>query len=332
MTPRRLLAHLGSLRATLAWLALLALVVLAGRVVQAGWAYALGAVLAALALNLLAALAVHPALRRQLPLLVAHLALLALVALAGLSRLVSLDGRFELSDGVEFDGTLLDARRGAWHHDALQALRFRHDGFEIDYAAGRKRGATRNPVAWVDAQGRLQRAVIGDHRPLRIAGYRVYTSPNKGFAPLLRWVPERGEPQRGTVHLPSYPAHELRQHREWPLPDGRTAWVQLEIDEALIDPAGPARWRLPQRHHLVLRVDAVRAELRPGDALALPGGTLVYEGLHSWMGYRVHHDPTLPWLLAAALLAALALGLHYTLKFAPRRPAAAAALARPGHA
>lgn len=330
MKTAALVAHLGSLRATLAGFALLGAVVLAGRVVDTGWAVALGAVLAGLAVNLLAALVVHPGLRRQLPLLVAHLALLALVALAGLSRLVSLEGRFELAEGVEFDGTLLDARRGAWHHDALEALRFRHAGFEIDYAPGRKRGATRNPVAWVDEAGRLQRAVIGDHRPLRIAGYRIYTSPNKGFAPLLRWRPAHGAEQLGTVHLPSYPAHELRQHREWALPDGRVAWVQLEIDEPLIDPAGAARFRLPQRQHLVLRLGEQRAELRPGDAVALPGGTLVYEGLRTWMGYRVHHDPTLPWLLAAALLAALSLGVHYTLKFAPHRQARA--LARPGHA
>ncbi|MBX3608104.1 MAG: cytochrome c biogenesis protein ResB [Piscinibacter sp.] len=330
MKPTALLAHLGSLRATLAWFALLGAVVLAGRVVETGWTLALGAVLAGLALNLLAALAVHPLLRRQLPLLLAHLALLVLVVLAGLSRLVSLDGRFELAEGVEFDGTLLDARRGPWHHDALQRLRFRHAGFEIDYAPGRKRGATRNLVAWVDEEGDARRAVIGDHHPLRLAGYRFYTSPNKGFAPLLRWVPEHGSPQLGTVHLPSYPAQELRQHREWSLPDGRTAWVQLVIDEPLIDPAGAARFRLPQRQHLVLRVGELRAELRPGQAVALPGGTLVYEELRTWMGYRVHHDPTLPWLLAAALLAAGSLGVHYALKFAP--PARARTLARPGHA
>jgi len=38
------------------------------------------------------------------------------------------------------------------------------------------------------------------------------------------------------------------------------------------------------------------------------------------MGYRVAYDPTLPWLLAAALLSALSLGWHYLRKFgaAPR--------------
>jgi hypothetical protein len=60
----------------------------------------------------------------------------------------------------------------------------------------------------------------------------------------------------------------------------------------------------------VLRMgDARRTAARPGVRIA--GGTLVYDGLRTWMGYRVAYDPTLPWLLAAALLAALSLGWHY---------------------
>ncbi|MGE4088402.1 MAG: cytochrome c biogenesis protein ResB [Immundisolibacter sp.] len=317
MKTHSLLAHFGSLRATLAWFALLGAVVLAGRVIGAGWAVMLGFAFAGLGINLLAALVVHPALRRQLPLLIVHLALLALVLLAGLGRLVSLEGRFELTQGVPFDGTLLDARRGAWHGDDLQRLQFRHEGFEIDYAPGRKRGATHNLVVWQDERGTEQHAVIGDHRPLRLAGHRIYTSPNKGFAPLLRWVPERGDAVTGAVHLPSYPANELRQHVEWTLPDGRTAWVKLEFDETLIATDAPARFRLPGEHHLVLRIGERRAELQPGQSIVLPGGTLVYAGLRTWMGYRVHHDPTLPWLLAAALVATLSLAWHYTLKFRP---------------
>jgi cytochrome c biogenesis protein len=49
--------------------------------------------------------------------------------------------------------------------------------------------------------------------------------------------------------------------------------------------------------------------------MVLPGGTLRYDGLRSWMGYRASRDPTLPWLLAAALLAAGALAWHYTQRF-----------------
>lgn len=315
---RRTLAHLGSLRTTLALFALLAAVVLA----RPGWAL-LAPALALLALNLAAALIVHPAFRRQLPLLVAHLALLALVAGVGLGRLLALDGRFELLQGEVFDGTLLDRSAGPLHVDRLQRLAFRPLGFEIDYAPGLKRGATRNRVAWTGADGRPREAVIGDHHPLVLDGHRFYTSPNKGYAPVLRWEPERGEPLRGAVHLPSYPAQALRQSRAWPLPDGREAWVQLQIDGPVLDPQAAGRFRLPEAHRLVLRVDGLRAELAPGQAQALPGGRLVYEGLGTWMGYRVTHDPTLPWLLAAAVLSALALGLHYALKFRAAAPAPA---------
>lgn len=320
-------AHLGSLRTTLALLALLGLVIFA----RPTWPW-LGAALAALALNLAAALVVHPAFRRQLPLLVAHLALLALVLGAGLGRLLALDGRFELTEGEAFEGTLIDGEAGALHVDRLQRLAFRNDGFEIDYAPGRKRGATRNTVSWQDAGGAPRQAVIGDHRPLVLDGHRFYTTPNKGFAPIWRWQPAGGAAVRGAVHLPSYPAHELRQSREWTLPDGRALWVMLQLDETLIDPQASARFRLPRVHRLVVRWDEQRAALAPGDALALPGGVLVYEGLRTWMGYRVSYDPTLPWLLAAACVAALALGVHYLLKFRTasggRVPEAAAVHAR----
>ena len=205
MSARSLVAHVGSLRSTLALLGLLGLAVFAGQAVEALGAPALTVAMALLSLNLVAALVVHPVFRRQLPLLVAHLALLALVLLAAYGRLASLDGRFELTQGVPFDGTLIDARAGVLHHDGLQSLSFSHQGFEIDYAPGRKRGATRNPVTWRDEDGRARSAVIGDHRPLVMAGYRVYTSPNKGFAPMLTWMPRGGgEPVTGAVHLPAF--------------------------------------------------------------------------------------------------------------------------------
>jgi hypothetical protein len=305
-----LFAHFGSLRSTLALLALLAVVIFARPDFVA-----LGLVMTALALNLAAAIVVHPAFRRRFALLVAHLALLALVLAAGLGRLLALDGRFELTEGVPFDGQLLDRASGALHRERLGQLRFTHHGFEIDYAPGRKRGATRNAVTWVDADGRAQQAVIGDHVPLVLDGHRFYTSSNKGFAPLLHWLPEGGEAVRGAVHLPSYPMHELRQSRPWLLPDGREAWVMLDFDEALIPPEAAARFRRPEVHRLVLRVGDERHELAPGASVAIAGGVLAYEGLSTWMGYRVAYDPTLPWLLVSSLVAALALLWHYVATF-----------------
>ena len=315
MNLRRLTAHFGSLRTTLVLLALL------GAVAVARPTFApLAIALALLAINLAAALVVHPAFRRQLPLLVSHLALLLLVVLVGLGRLYALDGRFELTQGVPWDGTLLDRDAGALHVDRLQRLSFVHHGFEIDYAPGRQRGATRNAVAWRGADGEPQQAVIGDHRPLVLEDHRFYTSPNKGFAPLLRWQSAGGGEIVGAVHLPSYPSHELSQSRAWPLPDGREVWVMLDVPDDLIDPKAAARFRLPEAHRLIVRVDEQRAELRPGEGIDLAGGRLVYQELRTWMGYRVAYDPTLPWLVAAAAVAALALALHYALKFrgAPR--------------
>ena len=100
MTMRPLIAHIGSLRSTLALMALLGAAVFVGQIAEVLGAPALALAMALLALNLVAAIVVHPAFRRQLPLLVAHLALLALVLLAAYGRLASLDGRFELTQGV----------------------------------------------------------------------------------------------------------------------------------------------------------------------------------------------------------------------------------------
>jgi cytochrome c biogenesis protein len=306
----QLLSHLGALPVAFAWLVLLLAGAAAGLVHEPARGWTLAVPLALLAVSLAAALVAQPRFRRQTALLVFHLALLALLVLVVVGRLTGLQGRFELTQGFAFDGQLLDHEAGALHPWHLRELAFTHDGFSIDYAPGLKRGPTRNPVRWRDAQGALQSAVIGDHRPLLIDGYRFYTSPNKGFAPVLAFYPAQGEAVRGSIHLPSYPAHALRQARAWTLPDGTAAWTLLAIDETLIDPNAAARFRLPSTHRLVLEVAGVRHELSPGDRLPLAGGTLIYEGLRTWMGYRVFYDPTLPWLLAAALLAALSLGWH----------------------
>ena len=49
--------------------------------------------------------------------------------------------------------------------------------------------------------------------------------------------------------------------------------------------------------------------------MTLDEGILVYEGLTTWMGYKVFYDPTLPWLLAAALVAIAALGAFFWRRF-----------------
>lgn len=313
---RVLPATLASPRLTLVLFALLAAAVVAGYRDEPIAASALTLALAALTVNFGAAVAVRPAFRRQAPLLVVHFALFAAIVLAGLGAMTRLSGKFELTQGVVFDGTLLEKEAGPWHPSHLDRAAFAHDGFEIEYAPGLKRGRTRNAVRWIDESGRTQRAVIGDHEPLVLHGYRFYTTPNKGFAPVFTFIAAGAhEAVQGGVHLPSYPAHALRQARAWTLPDGNEIWVKLASEETVIEPDRTGSFQLPRVKDVIVRVGENRVAMRVGDTIDLAGGRLHYAGLRTWMGYRVYSDWTLPWLLVASTLAALALGVHFWVRF-----------------
>ncbi|ROR32913.1 hypothetical protein [Inmirania thermothiophila] len=316
----RALRRLASLRLTLAVLVLLAVGVI--------WAYRFGSAaggsatwplvgpLALLALNLGAAVATHPAFRRHPALLVFHLALLAVVGLVAAGRLTYLKGRVELSSGEVFAGELDGHEAGPLHPWRLDRVRFANEGFTIEYAPGRQRRETFNRVRVWHPDGREEVLVIGDHRPLIVAGYRFYTTFNKGFAPAFVWRPDAGPPVAGTVHLPAYPLNEYRQANTWRPPGSRTeVWVQLRIDGEVLPPDRPARFAPPARYRLVVRVGEMRRELAPGESVRLPDGVLVFQGLRTWMGYQVFYDPTLPWLVAAAVVGAAALGWHYLARF-----------------
>lgn len=282
------------------------------------WALALP--LALFALNLMAAVASRPAFRRQQALLIFHLGLIAIVLLLAAGRLSYLKGRVELSEGQEFDGQLTAFEAGPWHWWGLDRVHFSNEGFRIAYAPGVVRDKTRNTVRYVDGEGREQRAEIGDQQPLVLAGYRFYTSPNKGFAPAFLWYPAAGgEPVLGTVHLPSYPLNEYRQSREWRLPgSGITIWTMLQFDEILLDPKASTEFRLPERHKVIVRVHEQRHELQSGQSVDLPEGRLVYDGLRTWMGYTVFYDWTIHWMLVVCMVAVGALGWHFWRKFAAK--------------
>jgi len=315
--PHPLLAALASPRVTLVALAAIAAGVVAHTQVEGGIAGLLAAVFAAAAANLLAALVVQPRLRADLPLLVFHVALLALLALAAIGRLTALTGTLELAQGEVFDGQLLTSEAGPLHPDGLAKMRFVNDGFTVEYAEGWRRGRTLNDVRVFGSDGQVTRRRIGDMDALVIDGYRFYTTSNKGFAFIFRWVPRSGESmERGAVHLPSYPMNEHRQAQTWRIPGtSREAWVMLDMARPAIDPGRPSRFRLPDAHRLVLVIGGERRELAAGESVTLDEGILVYEGLTAWMGYKVFYDPTLPWLVAAALLSIGALGAFYWRRF-----------------
>lgn len=269
-----------------------------------------------MAANLLAAIATNRAFRRELPLMAFHLALLAIVALAAAGQLSRLTGRVELAHGEEFAGELLEANAGPLHAGGLSRVRFVNEGFSIRYAPEVKRAETRNPVRVVTAEGTVERRVIGDTEPLRLGGYRFYTSFNKGYSLVFRWQPDGRAAERGVVNLPSYPLHEHRQALDWRLPEGPAVWTMLHLDRRTIEQTRESWFSLPETHHVVLRAGEGRWEMHPGTRVALPGGALVYEGLSTWMGYNVFYDWTLPWLLAASLVAMGMLGWHFARKLA----------------
>lgn len=315
----RLARRLASLRLTLVLIVLLAAGTALALRFEASRTWPMVVPLGLLALNLLAAVATNGVFRRQAPLLVFHLSLIVLMLLVAAGRLTYLKGNVGVTVGANFDGVLAEQERGPWHRGALASLRFVNEGFTIDYAPGLQREATRNRVKWLREDGAWDEAVIGDQQPLVIRGYRFYTSFNKGFAPTFRWRSREGEDFYGSVQLPPYPAYEFRQAAEWTPPGGtRSLWVMLDIDDVVLAPDVRTQFRLPERYKLIVRSGDARHEMHPGDALEIAGGTLIFDELRTWMGYRVFYDWTLPWLLAACGVAVASLAGHFWTKFAAK--------------
>jgi cytochrome c biogenesis protein len=323
MTP--LLQRLASLRLTLAGFGLLAAGTLAPLEDPRWSLWAVLLPLAGLGVNLAAAIVLRPALRRG-GLGVFHLALLAFLLLAGWGRLTHFDARVEVpEEGLYDPGELVVTGQGPWHGEDWKRLQFRQGSWEVDYAPGVKRRHTRSTL-WLPGETEPRR--VGDDTPLVLQGYRFYTTPNKGFAPLLSWQPAGGaEPVQGVLHMPSYPLFDWKQENGWTAPDGTALRFHLRIERPLDE--GKA-WTLSPRDVpavLVVEAAGLRRELRPGDTVALPHGTLRYERLMGWMGYRVFYDPTLIPLLLVALVGVAGLAWHLWRRVGRLQPAAEGVLA-----
>lgn len=281
--------------------------------------------LALLAVNLFAAILSNPHINRRGGLLLFHVGLLLIVILAAVGRLTRMDARIELTEGGAFAAEdLTEIKQGPWHAGALERVQFAQGPYTVDYSAGMARGPTRSRILIPDGQGSWEERVVGDDTPLVLEGYRFYTTFNKGFAPILTWIPDRGEPVTGSVHMPAYPLFEHRQANRWTPPGAEEIrfWLQLETG---MDPQ--ADWRLDPVNSsgvLVVRAGERRVELKPGESQRLDGGVLRYEQLSSWMGYKLFYDPTLHWLFIAAMITVLGLATHFWRKFGAVQAYAAA--------
>lgn len=317
--PELYLRYLSSLKLTL-WLFGVFLLSILGYTLTGGvYEWLIAGPLLLFSVNLLAAIITRPVFRKKIPLLSFHLSLLAVVLLVAAGQLTSLKANLEVTVGEEFMGELHDYQAGVFHNWKINKVRFLLQDFSIHYAPGLNRVKTVSNLIWNDENGVVQRGSIGDQHPLILYGYRFYTTSNKGFAPTFVWKPSKGKPQTGSIHLPSYPVHEFNQALEWNLSGVKQKlWTELQFDEVIHDPATSWDFRIPDQHKLVFRIDGSRYELVPGEFIDLPEGRLKYKELGSWMGFIVHSDWTLIWLIAASLSAVINLGWHYYSKYSEK--------------
>jgi len=265
--------------------------------------------LALLGLNLAAAIITNPRINRQSGLLVFHVCLLSTVLMAGVGRLTHLDAHIEIAkDEVFHKDSLLEINQGPWHRGNLEKVAFTQGGFTVDYEAGLKRGLTHSAVFLPVPGGGVVEQDIGDDRPLILERYRFYTTHNKGFAPVLTWLPKNGQPITGRINMPSYPLYDYKQDNHWTPPGTEEKikfWLQLDTGLTLDE-----SWVLDGRNStgvLVVSTGDKREELKPGDEVQLAEGRLRYEAMTTWMGYRVFYDPTLQWLFWITIIGVIGL-------------------------
>lgn len=314
-----LLKLLASLKLTLVGLILLVPASLAIYLLEQNAAPWLAAPLLLLGINLIAAVATNGVFRKNTPLLVFHLALIVIVLLAAVGRLTYLKGGAEVTEGAAFHG-LKHSEAGPLHPWHIDRVQFINEGMEIHYSPGPHRAvrvSTVSRVRWTDANGVEHSGEARDNRPLVLLGYHFTVSANKGYAPVLLWQPKNGEQVLGAVHMPSYPAGA--QDTTWRPPGTQEGfWLSLPFQETIIPDDHPSQFRLPHDRRLVVRKGGGRWELQPGERVSLPDGVLEYRELRTWMGYVVTYDWTVPWLLAASLVAVLSLAWFFWSKFAAR--------------
>ena len=268
--------------------------------------------MAILAINLAAAIATNPRINQQPGLLVFHVSLLLIVVLAAIGRLTHLDGHLEMVVGTDFTPQrLLEVSAGPLHMGDLEQVHFVQGPFTVQYAPGLKRGLTHSHVNVKTPTGEWEQRVVGDDRPLVLADYRFYTTFNKGFAPILTWIPDNGEPVTGSVNMPSYPLFDYKQDNRW-IPPGEAREIKfwLQLDTGMNEDKD---WTLDGRTStgvLIVTIGEKRHEVPVGQSVRLDNGVLRFDALTTWMGYRLFYDPTIRWLFFVSIMGVLGLS-HY---------------------
>ncbi|MFQ5563396.1 MAG: cytochrome c biogenesis protein ResB [Parvularculaceae bacterium] len=293
----------------------------------------LAAPAAGMFVNLCAALLVNRTLSAQPALFAFHMGLAALALALSADALTSFSGHVEVTEDTAFEPALVVGSARPFHANRLDRIRFRQKSFDIAYAPGMSRRDTKSSVEI--PEGRSWRKVtVGDDTPLVFSPYRLYTSFNKGFAPVITYTDARGVKHSGAVHLPSYPLNEDRQGNVWTPPGSATPMaIWLRFDNPVYRTDAAWRFVKPADARLIVIFNGARHELEKGESVALAGGVVRFEAVKTWMGYTISANPMAPLAAAAALASLLALLWHILRKLlTPLAGAPERAVAEFGHA
>jgi len=308
-----LLRKFASLRLTLIAMVVLLLLVLIGSRSTSVDVGITAIPLAVLSLNLLAAILTNHAFRRQAGLLVFHVGLLLLVVFIGLSVLIRFDGHVEVLQGSSFDSRDVEVTEIGWlHPGGLEEVQFKQGDVRIEYLVGLVRQSTRSTIQH-GVTGAVRTQTIGDRLATEINGYRFITTPNKGFALLMRWEPVGADPVYGAIHFPSYPEFDWKQVADWVAPSGQSLEMELAFEDPVSRPDTSWVLERPNSPYLVSArmSDGTMYVIGEGSALPLEGGMLRVVDVQMWIAYRIDYYPLLPWAFVAALLAIAGLALHF---------------------
>lgn len=309
----RIVLALSSLRVTLAGMLALAVGVLVRYFDQTSSIAWMVTPQLVLALNLMAALRVNPLFRAQPALMLFHISLLAVVLLAAASQLGSLQGRLELTEGQVFSADAVTVmQQGPWHsRERLARLAFEQGPLRVRYNPGLKRSTTESRLLLDGEAANGDVVLVGDNTPLKMDGYRLYTTSNKGFSAILAWRGAAGDVQAGAVNFPSYPVNDWQQLNTWTSPNGQQLGLELMLESP---PDFLQQWTLDSDQAvgtLRVTVDGRTLIMNPGDRVQLGGGVLQFVDVRMWMGYAIRYEPLLPWLFGVAVLGVLALAWYF---------------------
>ncbi len=268
-----------------------------------------------LAINLFAALIVNHRIRRSTPLYLFHITLFVLLCLILVDDQFSLQARVELSESQDFNpAQVVTMKAGKWYTNSLETISFKQGDISVSYGPGRVRGYTRSHIAVISGKS-ISDQYIGDDTPLKVNGYKFYTTHNKGFSAVLGWQPDGGARLNGTVHFPSYPGFEWKQDNYWELPMAEPLALRLILSDSPPENTG---WVLSREFSdMQLSIDQSGSQylLSPGQSIELDSGVLTFARIHMWMGYRITYNPVLPWLFIVSMLGTLFLGWYFWVKF-----------------